>query len=242
VEQDLRQFDTLRYRLLPYIYSQAWDVTDKGGTMMRALPLEYPNDTRVRDIQDQFLFGPSLMVSPVADKGARERNVWLPAADGWIDFWTGQRHQGGETIKADAPLSQIPIHVKEGSIVVLGPEVQSAADSEDPLEVRIYPGHDADFIFYQDHGDGYAYESGQRTTIPMHWDDRRQVLTVGAANGSFPAMPRQHTLRVVMVRSGHGVGIAPEQNADRVVSYAGQRMAVELHDASTASVSTPSAQ
>ena len=242
VEQELRQFDTLRYRLLPYIYSQAWDVTEKGNTMMRALPLEYPNDASVRDIQDQFLFGPSLLVSPVVEKGARERDLWLPAADSWVDFWTGQRHQGGETVKADAPLSQIPIHVKEGSIVVLGPAVQSTADSEDPLEIRIYPGRDADFNFYEDQGDGYSYEKGQCATIPMHWDDRRQLLIVGAADGSFPNMPKQHTLRIVRVHSGHGVGVAPEQNADRVVEYQGQRIAVELHDSNRASTSVAPAQ
>lgn len=228
VERELRQFDTLRYRLLPYIYSQAWDVTEKGGTMMRALPLEYPNDARVRDIKDQFLFGPSLLVSPVVDKGARERDLWLPAADSWVDFWTGQRHQGGERVEADAPLSQIPIHVKEGSIVVLGPDVQSAADSEDPLEIRIYPGRDANFAFYEDQGDGYSYESGQRTTIPMHWDDRRHLLAIGPTNGSFPNMPKQHTLRIVSVHAGHGVGVAPEQNADRVVKYDGHRVAVDV--------------
>ena len=242
VEQGLRLFDTLRYRLLPYIYSQAWDITEKGGTIMRALPLEYPSDVRVRDIQDQFLFGPSLLVSPVVDKGARERDLWLPAADSWVNFWTGQRHQGGETVKADAPLSQIPIHVKEGSIVVLGPVVQSAADSEDPLEIRIYPGRDADFTFYEDQGDGYSYESGQCATIPMHWDDRRQVLIVGAANGSFPGMPKQHTLRIVRVHSGHGVGVAPEQIADQVVEYEGQRIAVELHDSNRASTSAATTQ
>ena len=242
VEQELRKFDTLRYRLLPYIYSQAWDVTEKGGTIMRALPLEYPDDASVREIQDQFLFGPSLLVSPVVDKGARERGLWLPAADNWVDFWTGQRHQGGERIKADAPISQIPIHVKEGSIVVLGPAVQSTADSEDPLEIRIYPGRDADFTFYQDQGDGYSYESGQRATISMHWDDRHQILIVGTTNGSFPNMPKQHTLRIVKVHSGHGVGVAPELNADRVVEYEGQRIAVELRDSNRASTSATPTQ
>ncbi|HZL49712.1 MAG TPA: TIM-barrel domain-containing protein [Terracidiphilus sp.] len=242
VEQELRKFDTLRYRLLPYIYSQAWDVTEKGGTIMRALPLEYPDDASVREIQDQFLFGPSLLVSPVVDKGARERGLWLPAADNWVDFWTGQRHQGGERIKAEAPISQIPIHVKEGSIVVLGPAVQSTADSEDPLEIRIYPGRDADFTFYQDQGDGYSYESGQRATISMHWDDRHQILIVGTTNGSFPNMPKQHTLRIVKVHSGHGVGVAPELNADRVVEYEGQRIAVELRDSNRASTSATPTQ
>ena len=230
VEQVLRQYDALRYRLLPYIYSEAWNVTSRGDTIMRALPLEFPNESRVREIQDQFMFGPSLLISPVVDKGATERDLWLPAATGWVDFWTGQRQKGGETVRAEAPLSRIPIHVKEGSILALGPPVQSAGDTPDPLEVRIYPGSDADFTFYEDQGDGYAYESGQRATIPMHWDDLHHLLVIGPTNGSFPNMPKQQTLRIVSVHAGHGVGVLPDKNADRVVQYDGHRIAVDVPD------------
>lgn len=228
VEQDLRQYDTLRYRLLPYIYSQAWDVTDRGGTIMRALPLEFPNEPRVREIQDQFMFGPSLLISPVVEQGATERALWLPAAGGWVNFWTGERQTGGETVKADAPLARIPINVREGTILPLGPVVQSAEEPADPLEIRVYPGKDADFTFYEDQGDSYSYERGQRATIPMHWDDRRRTLVIGPTNGSFPNMPKQLTLRIVSVHAGHGVGILPEEDADRVVHYDGHRVAVEV--------------
>jgi alpha-D-xyloside xylohydrolase len=239
VEQDLRAFDTLRYRLLPYIYSEAWDVTHQGGTMMRALPLAFSGDANVREVQDQFMFGSSLLISPVITKGARERDVRLPGTGSWIDFWTGERLNGGESVKADAPLSQIPIHVNAGSILVLGPNVQSAADPADPLEIRIYPGSNADFTLYEDHGDGYAYENGQRATIPMHWDDRRSQLVVGPTSGSFPDMMKQHTLRIVRVRTGHGVGIQPEQNADQVVKYDGKHLVVALPDsAARASAAT----
>ena len=228
VEQDLRLYDTLRYRLLPYIYSQAWDVTSQGGTIMRALPMEFPNDLRVREIGDQFMFGPSLLISPVVEKGARERDLWLPGSGSWVDFWTGQRHPGGESVKAAAPLSRMPIHVKEGSILVLGPQVQSAEEAVNTLEIRIYPGSDADFTLYEDQGDSYSYESGARATIPMHWDDRRHVLTVGQTDGSFPNMPKQLTLRIVSVRAGQGVGVLPEDSADRVIQFDGHRIAVEV--------------
>jgi alpha-D-xyloside xylohydrolase len=195
---------------------------------MRALPVEFPNDVKVRGIGDQFMFGPSLLISPVVQEGARERDLWLPGRGSWVDFWTGLRHQGGESLKAEAPLSRLPIHVKEGSILILGPQVQSAEDAADTLEIRIYPGKDADLTFYEDQGDGYSYESGARAVIPMHWNDLRHVLTVGPTEGSFPNMPKQLTLRIVRVRAGHGIGVQPEENADRVVQFDGHRIAVEV--------------
>jgi alpha-D-xyloside xylohydrolase len=108
--------------------------------------------------------------------------------------------------------------------------VQSAEDDAGPLEIRVYSGQDADFTLYEDEGDGYAYEGGQRATIPMHWDDRRRLLAIGPTDGSFPGMRTQMTLRIVSVRSGHGAGILPEENADRVVEYDGHRVTVEVPD------------
>jgi alpha-D-xyloside xylohydrolase len=168
------------------------------------------------------------LINPVTRQGATEREIVLPAARGWIDFWTGKRNPGGETIHADAPLDRVPIFVKQGSILPLGPVVQSAKEAADPLEIRVYSGRDADFELYEDDGDGYAYERGERATIPMHWDDLHQLLVIGPTQGNFPGMQRQHTVRIVKVRAGHGVGIHPEEEADRVVKYDGHRVEVRL--------------
>jgi alpha-D-xyloside xylohydrolase len=230
VERILRQYDDLRYRLLPYIYSDAWDVTSRGDTMMQALPFVYPNDKNLRSVGDEFLFGKSLLVSPVTEKGATARNVILPEGDNWVDFWTGDSYKGGQSVSTPAALDRLPIMVKAGSIVPLGPVVQSAADPEDPLEIRVYPGKDADGQIYQDSGDGYAYENGSRAVIPMHWDDHHQQLVIGPTEGSFAGMERRIELRVVKVRRGVGVGDAPEQHCDRIVKYDGHRVTVKLAD------------
>jgi alpha-D-xyloside xylohydrolase len=227
-EKILTQYDELRYRLLPYIYSAAWGVTSRGEILMKALPFVYPNDPALRDISDQFLFGDSLLVNPVAERGATSRSVALPAGSDWVDFWTGQTHRGGETITADAPLDRMPILVKAGSIVPLGPIVQSASEPEEPLEIRIYGGKDADFQLYEDGGDGYAYEQGARTTIHFHWDDHRKALSIGDRSGSFPEMQLKRTFRIVLVKQGHGVGAGPDSRADRSVTYEGHQTRITL--------------
>jgi alpha-D-xyloside xylohydrolase len=228
VEKILMQYDELRYRLLPYIYSAAWGVTSRGEILMKALPFVYPYDPALRDISDQFLFGDSLLVNPVVERGATNRSVALPAGSDWVDFWTGQTHRGGETITADAPLDRIPIFVKAGSIVPLGPVVQSASQPEELLEIRIYGGKDADFQLYEDSGDGYAYEHGARATIHFHWDDRRNALSIGDRSGTFPGMRSKHTFQIVLVKKGHGVGAGPDSRADRSVTYEGHQTRITL--------------
>jgi alpha-D-xyloside xylohydrolase len=228
VEQILRQYDILRYRLLPYIYSAAWGVTNRGDTFMRALPLEFPDQPRLQNIKDQFVFGPSLLINPVTQEGATERDVLLPAGDNWVDFWTGQRQEGGQTIKASVRLDRIPIYVRGGSIVAFGPEVQSAEDSWGPLEIRVYPGKNADFELYEDQGDGYGYEHGQRATIPFHWDDRRELLIIGSTKGSFQGMRNHHTFRVVRVGFEHGIGIHEDGNSARELEYLGHEITLRL--------------
>ena len=160
VEGILKEFDELRYRLLPYTYSTAWGVTKRGATMMKALPFVYPSvDQSLREVSDQFLFGDSLLINPVTEPNVTTRRVVLPAGSDWFDFWSGQKYHGGQTMVADAPLDKMPILVREGSIVPLGPNIQYAAESQDPIELRIYGGKDADFQLYEDSGDGYAYEA-----------------------------------------------------------------------------------
>jgi alpha-D-xyloside xylohydrolase len=228
VEKVLRQYDELRYRLLPYIYSAAWGTTNRGEVPMRALPFVYPSDLSVRDVRDQFLFGDSLLVNPVTEPHATTREVVLPAGADWVDFWTGQTQRGGQTITVDAPIDQMPIFVKAGSIVPMGPVVQSAADAADPLEIRIYGGRNADFQLYEDSGDGYAYEKGAKATIHLHWDNNRNVLSIANRSGAFPGMSTKHNFRIVLVKQGHGTGAAESSAADRSVTYEGHQMIVDL--------------
>ncbi len=231
VEKILTRYDELRYRLLPYIYSAAWGVTSRGEVLMKALPFVYPNDRSLRDVADQFLFGDSILVNPVTERSATTRSVVLPSDDNWIDFWTGQTHRGGQVITADAPLDRIPILVKAGSIVPLGPIVQSASAPEEPLEIRIYAGKDADFLLYEDSGDGYSYEHGASSTIRLQWDNARKVLSVGDRSGTFPGMRVERTLRLVLVKPEHGVGVDMESHADRSVMYDGHQITIDLSKA-----------
>lgn len=228
VARILTQYDELRYRLLPYIYSDAWEVTSRGKTIMQALPFVYPGDITVRNVDDEYLFGNSLLVSPITQEAATARNVVLPAGDDWVDFWTGQQYRGGRSISSDAPLDRLPILVRAGSIVPLGPVVQRTAEVQDPLLIRVYSGKDADFQLYEDSGDGYAYEHGARAIIPMHWDDLHETFVLGTAKGDFDGMLRNHTIRIVRVRPGHGVGIPLDMDFDKVVKYDGHRIAVRL--------------
>jgi len=228
VEKILTQYDELRYRLMPYIYSTAWGVTSRGETVMQALPFVYPNDLALRDVDDEFLFGNSLLVNPVTQPNVASRSVVLPAGNDWIDFWTGRTYHGGQTIVADARLEQIPILVKVGSIVPMGPVVQSSAEAQDPLEIRVYGGKDADFLLYEDSGDSYAYEHGARATIHLHWDDRRNMLSIGDRAGAFPGMPGKQTFCIVLVKEEHGIGMGSESGLDRTATYAGHRMTIVL--------------
>jgi alpha-D-xyloside xylohydrolase len=167
--------------------------------MQRALPMDWPADQRVRDIGDQFMFGPAFLVAPVTEPGAAERSVYLPPAAGWYDFWTGQKLEGGKTVLASTPLDRLPLYVRAGSIVPLGPVVENADSQVTELEVRVYPGADADFDYYSDAGDSYDYEKGQHRVIPMHWDDSSRTLTLEKAQGAYPSMPKKLQIRLVIV-------------------------------------------
>lgn len=227
-QRTLLDFDRLRYHLLPYIYSTAWQVTNSGASMMRGLVLDFRNDPKALAVRDQYLFGPSLLVNPVTEARSTARPVYLPKGASWVDFWTGKRFAGGQTTLAAAPISEMPLFVRAGSILPYGPEVQSAADSPDPLEIRIYPGADGSFELYDDAGDGYAYERGERAVVPLHWNDRTRTLIVGARQGSYPGMASRRTFRIVVVTLGHGVGIPNSDKPDRTIEYDGREKAVRL--------------
>jgi alpha-D-xyloside xylohydrolase len=222
------EFDELRYHLLPYIYSAAWGVTKNGETLMRALPLEFSSDPAARAVSDQFMFGSALLVNPVTTEGARQRPVYLPAGSNWVDFWTGKRVNGGQSITAEAPLERVPVYAKAGSIIPFGPRIESAAGKPDPIELRVYAGSNGSFTLYEDEGDNYNYEHGARSVIPIHWHDKSSTLTIGAREGSFPGMLDHRTFTVVVVRQGHGAGIASPSEPDAFLEYRGKAAVIHV--------------
>ena len=227
----LKRYDDFRYRMLPYIYSLAWQVTHNGADMMRPLIVDFPDDPVAAKISHEFMFGPAFLVAPVdrpVVPGGAKRDVYLPAGTNWINFWTGNTVQGGEHVKVASPLERIPLFVRAGSIVPLGPVVQyAAAQTGMPITLRIYPGNNADFTLYDDQGNGYAYQKGIYATIPIHWDDRDRKLTIGARAGGFPGMPGHITFKVVVVKPGDGTGLKPAQT-DATVHYDGTVVAISL--------------
>ncbi|MBN1605705.1 MAG: DUF5110 domain-containing protein [Polyangiaceae bacterium] len=382
----LEKADQWRYRLMPYIYSLAWQVTAHGQSILRGLPMDFPSDPKTFGIDDQFLFGSSIMVCPVTEYmlhrppeptvlvpaanlrtrdgqpgvmvtyckdvdhkvpslqrvepqinlmwytgrpdyatentfsirwegklvpsqsgphqlhvksfGARRlflngkrlpflfegtlerythpiqlkagraydlvmeienptpgavkgqlfwrtpdlyakekqieprpqtRTVYLPAGTSWIDFWTGRPMTGGNSIAADAPIDRIPLLVKAGSILPLGPTIQYAAEKPaDPVELRIYPGADGQFTLYEDEGDNYDYEKGVYATIRFRWNDARRELSLDERQGSFPGMLAQRTFHVVLVRKGRGVGMDLTETPDQVIPYDGSAKVVRF--------------
>jgi alpha-D-xyloside xylohydrolase len=219
-------YDKLRYRLMPYIYSLAWKTTSEGYTIMRPLVMDFREDVRAQNIGDQFLFGPALLVSPVTEPGATTRHLYLPTAK-WYDFWTGAAIQGGHTLDAPSPMDRMPLYVRAGSILPLGPDVEYASEkSADPIELRIYRGGNGAFTLYEDENDSYDYEKGAYATIPLSWDDATHTLTIGDRIGAFPGMPEKRTFRIVFVGENHGIGGRLTENADKTVQYFGKRIAV----------------
>lgn len=224
---NLLKYDRLRYRMLPYNYSLAWQVTDKGYTMMRALPLDFPADAKAGEIGDQLMHGPAFLVSPVTTPHATSRRVYLPDDSQWVNFWTGKTERGGQDIEAAAPLDTIPLFIRAGSIVPLGPDVQYAMQSpSNPIELRIYPGMDGAFTLYDDEGDNYNYEKGQRATIALAWNQKSQTLTIGKRSGSYPGMPEKRIFNIVWVSEGHGAGDSTTKDIDITVQYTGQSMSL----------------
>jgi alpha-D-xyloside xylohydrolase len=217
---NLLSIDQLRYRLMPYIYALAGRVTQDGYTIMRHLVFDYQDDPTVYDIGDQFMFGPAMLVNPVTAAGATSRSVYLPAGT-WYDFWTGSTLTGGNRMTVDAPLNLIPLFVRAGSIIPMGPMIEYATQSADPLEIRVYTGQNAAFTLYEDAGDTYDYELGQYSQIRLTWNESDKTLTIGEREGSYAGMPTSRTFNIVFVGENHGTGVGVVATADRVVNYDG---------------------
>ena len=229
VEPILLTYDKLRYRLMPYIYSAAWRVTNDDYTLMRPLVMDWRTDPNTHNIADQFMFGPSILVSPVIQAGATTRTLYLPASPAWYDFWTGASQPASRQITTEAPLDRLPLYIRAGSIIPLGSEIEYTGEKPDsPIELRIYRGADADFTLYEDEGDTYAYEKGAHTLIPIHWTDATQTLTIGDRQGTYPNMPATRTFNIVMVTPNHGTGESPTPTPDKSLTYKGTSTSTHL--------------
>ncbi len=223
------KFDRLRYRLLPYIYSLAGAVTHDGGTILRPLVMDFRTDKKALDISDQFVLGGAFLVSPVTTYKARSRSVYLPVAAGWYDFWTGAYASGGQTVDAAAPYDSMPVHVKAGSIVPTGPELQYTDEKPaDPILLWIYAGADGELTLYEDDGLTYGYEKGAFARIPLRWNDAARMLTIGKRDGSFTGMQKERTFEVILVAKDKPVGFSFEPKAEKTVRYDGSAVDVKL--------------
>ena len=214
--ESILSYMKLRYNLMPYLYSLAGAVHFEDYTMMRGLPMDFPGDPKVRDLSDQWMFGPALMPCPVYEYKARSREVYFPEG-GWYDFYTGAYIAGGQTLTADAPYERIPLYVRAGSIIPFGPDMQwSDEKPADNIRLYVYAGRDADFTLYEDDGVTYGYEKGAYATIPIHWDDASRTLTIGGRKGTFPGMLESRTFTVIVVDPAHPSGFAPDASGTEV--------------------------
>jgi len=226
----LLAYDELRYRMLPYNYSVAWKVTSEGYTILRPLAMDFPQDPRALAISDSYMFGPAFLVTPVTDPVSTTsgtRKVYLPAGADWINFWTGEKVAGGREITTPAPLETLPLFVRAGSIVPMGPVMQYATEKPAaPYEIRVYPGADGRFTIYEDDNETNAYKKGAHATIPLKWDDKRRELTIGARVGEFPSLVRERIYRVVFVKPGRGVGALNSDRVDAEGRYTGKAVTI----------------
>jgi alpha-D-xyloside xylohydrolase len=183
--------------------------------------MDFRGDRNARDITDQFMFGPSLLVSPVTEYKARARQVYLPAGS-WYNFWTGTASAGGQTVTADAPYDQIPVFVRAGAIVPFGPDQQYIGEKDArALTLYVYTGANGQFSLYEDDGVSYGYERRQFSRIPISWDESTRTLTIGRREGSFKGMLTDRSFNVVLIGPDSAIGYQPAAPAGRVVAYRG---------------------
>jgi alpha-D-xyloside xylohydrolase len=229
----LVSYDKLRYRLLPYIYTLAAQTYHNDYTIMRGLVMDFPLDPNVRNIADQYMFGPALLVSPVYAYGARNRDVYLPADTDWYDFYSAEKLAGGTHVSAPAPLARIPLYVRAGSIIPIGPEIQYTDEKPDaPITLYVYTGRDGAFTLYEDAGMDYGYEKGAFATIRMSYDQSRGELTLGPRMGTFPGMVNRRTFNVRWISAGTRDASNFTTTPDQTVEYSGVQLVIRRSSAS----------
>lgn len=233
----IEKYINLRYHLLPYIYSTSWDVTANQSSMMRGLVMDFPKDKNALDLNDEYMFGKSLLVSPVTNamyvkpgvsenekiqvedfSTIKSKETYLPAGADWYDFWTAEKFSGGSKVNRQTPLDIIPLYVKAGSIIPVGPSVQYAEEKKwDNLEIKVYPGANGQFVLYEDENDNYNYEKGVYSTISFAWNEAKKTLTISDRKGSFPGMLNERKFNIAMVGQ-----------EGRTITYTGKKMIVKF--------------
>ncbi len=216
--QTITYYIQLRYKLMPYIYTLAGMAHFNDYTIMRPMVMNFPNDTKVVNIGDQYMFGPSMMVCPVYEYKSRNRNVYFPAGTNWYDFYTGKLINGGQTISVDAPYERIPLFVPSGSIIPMGNLIQHTKEKQDELTIYIYPGKDAAFNLYEDEGTNYGYENGLYSNIPLHWNDKDRSFTIDNCIGDFPEMSKDRTIHISVIGS----------DTVKTIQYSGKKQVIKL--------------
>ncbi len=242
------KYINLRYLLLPYIYSDSWQVTDHQSTMMRALVMDFPKDKDALNINNEYMFGKEILVCPVTKpmysriivqgndttkvgdfSKIKSDEVYLPKGTDWIDFWTGEKYSGGQRVNKETPIDIMPLYIRAGSILPVGPKVQYALQKKwDDLEIRVYPGADGKFTLYEDENDNYDYQKGLYSLITFQWNDAGKKLTISERKGSFRGMLKERKFRIVVVSPKEGIGMAPVNKYNKVIKYDGKEVSVKL--------------
>lgn len=222
-------YNKLRYRLMPYIYSITGAVYHQDYTIMRGLAMDFANDRNVWNIGDEFMFGPSLLISPVYKYNARERNVYFPKGSDWYDLYSGEFVEGGQDVMVDAPYERMPLYVREGSILPAGPEIEYTNQKPDaPIDIYIYTGKNARFELYEDESTNYNYEQGKFSTIRFEYTENDKTLSILPREGEFNGMIQNREFRIHKVSRDQAVPFLSEKGFAETIQYAGEKVQIVL--------------
>lgn len=222
-------YTNLRYRLMPYLYSVAAACYHNDYTMMRGLVMDFPGDARVRTIADQYMFGPSILVNPVYEYGVTSRKVYLPATTAWYDFYSGEYLKGGQTLDAPAPYERMPLYIRAGSILPIGPELQHTGErNADPIKLYVFTGADAAFTLYEDEGTNYNYERGQFVSVSLRYEEETKTLTIGPRKGTYKGILEERIFQIVWVKTDHPAGVGLETLTPQEIRYSGEEVTLKM--------------
>jgi alpha-D-xyloside xylohydrolase len=227
------KFDRIRYHLFPYIYSLAGAVTQHDATIMRPLVMDFPSDLQARDLTDEYLFGPSLLIAPIVHYKQRTREVYLPRTSAagptlWYNLWTGEPTTT-TSVNAEAPYDAIPVFVRAGAILPLGSDIQYIGEKPTaPITLQIFEGADGRFTLYEDNGLTFDYEHGAFTEIPLTYNDSTKTLTIGERHGSFPEMQQHRTFQIVITSRSRPTPFSLAPKPTQTVDYNSTTLTIKL--------------